>query len=174
MRIVLSDAGVSLEGWVEVARAGRSPSDVQAGALAFLDARSEDIDELLIVGSLERGDSQYARALFALAATRLPVGTPVTLIVPDAAAAFAALDDGDATSQDLAEWYDAVFGSTLDPWCAGAGDAVRVAGEAGLAPLEVVDMPAGMPPGLTAWRVALRVGTPGSTATRDAGRRPTM
>ena len=169
MRIVLSDAGVSLEGWVEVARAGRSASDVQAGALEFLDARSEDIDELLIVGSLERGDPQYARALLGLAATRLPVGTPVTVIVPDAAAAFAALDDGEATAQDLAEWYDAVFGSTLDPWCAGAVDAARVADEAGLGPLEIVDMPVGMPPGLTAWRLALRVGMAGAPAPAAPG-----
>ena len=161
MRIVLSDAGVSLEGWVEVAQAGHSPSDHQIGTLEFLDARGEDIEELLIVGSLERADLLYAGALFGLVATRLPAGTPVTVIVPDAAAAFAALDDGEATPDDLAAWYDAAFGAIREPWCAGAADAARVALESGLGPLEIVDMPAGMPPGLTTWRLALRPTAPG-------------
>jgi GT2 family glycosyltransferase len=156
MRIVVSDAGVTLEGWIEVARAGRLRSGVRAGAVELLDTRADDIDELLVVGALERGEPEYAGALLA-ATRRLHAGTPVTLVVPDAAAAFASLDAGDATHDDLTEWYDAVFGPDVDPWCATPADLARVAAVAGIPGLEVVAMPAELPPGLTAWRAALRI-----------------
>src|SRR6185503_11342217 len=108
MRIVVSDAGVVLEGWIEVARAGRLRSGVRSGAVELLDTRADDIEELLIVGSLERGGPEYAGALLA-ATTRLHEGTPITLIVPDAAAVFAAVDAGEATDDELTAWYGSVF-----------------------------------------------------------------
>jgi GT2 family glycosyltransferase len=164
MRVVLSDVGVSVEGWIGVARAG-SPVGGQFGALAFLDARGDDIDELLIVGELERDDRDYARALLGLVATRVPLDTPVTIVVPDASAAFAAADAGAATSDDLAAWYGAAFGGALDPWCAGPRDVEGIALDVGLGDLEPARMPADLPPGLTTWRAALRVvrGSPSST-----------
>lgn len=157
MRIVLSDAGVSLEGWIGVARAGGPPVGGETGALAFLDARGGDVDELLIVGSIERADPEYARALLGLVATRVPADSSVTVVVPDAGAAFAALDSGAASADDIGGWYDAVFGRSLEPWCAGPGDVAPIAREVGLGALENVAMPADLPPGLTTWRRALRV-----------------
>jgi GT2 family glycosyltransferase len=158
MRIVVSDAGVALEGWIEVARAGRLRSGVRSGAIELLETRADDIDELLIIGSLERSEPEYAEALLA-ATRRLHEGTPVTLVVPDAASAFGALDAGDARDADLTEWYDAVFGPDVDPWCTGPADVAGLAARAGVASLELVEMPAELPPGLTGWRVALRVGS---------------
>jgi O-antigen biosynthesis protein len=164
MRIVLSDASVSLEGWIEVAQAGRSSSDNRIRTLEYVDGRGIDVDELLVVSSIERADVQYTSTLFGLIAARLDPGTEITIIVPDAAAAFAALDEGHATPDDLADWYDAAYASMAAPWCAGPADAMRIADESGLGPLEIVDMPPGLPPGIRSWRVALRPAATGQRA----------
>jgi GT2 family glycosyltransferase len=167
MRIVLSDVGVSLEGWSNLTTSGYEAAALRAGPLDVLVARRDAIDELLIVACLERRDRSDAEALFGVVATSVAPQTVVTVIVPDAAAAFAALDAGDATDDELAEWFDAAYSGGA-PWCAGIEDLARASSAAGFGAFEATDLPMGLPPGLRQWRRAVRIGHFGSTKVPEA------
>jgi glycosyltransferase involved in cell wall biosynthesis len=170
MKIVLSDVGVALEGWRDVSLRGDETSDIRSGALEFLDARGADVAELLVVGLFERHDASYARAVFDLIGARLPADAAVTAIVPDADAAFAALDARRVTDDEVGDWFDMVYGGAVDPWCAGARDVAALVAEADLGSFEPTDLPLGLPPGLAQWRRALRLRRdvePGTDVSRE-------
>ncbi len=157
MKIVLSEVGVALEGWRDVNFTGSGAGALRAGALEFLDARGAEIDELLIVGPLERHEHAYSRAVLELVADRLPPNAEITVIVPDAEAAFSALDERRVSEDELGEWFDMVFGAMVDPWCAGPADIAPLLSAAGFGSASLVELPNGLPPGLAQWRRALRL-----------------
>jgi GT2 family glycosyltransferase len=157
MRVVLSGVGTSLEGWYTVALSEESTTDERAAALAFLDARGDSIDELLVVACLERNSASYARDLLERIAERLPSGASVTFIVPDVAGALEALNHGESDTDEVEEWFGETYGAAVDPWCAGPRDVAAIADQVGLGVLEPVELTPDLPPGLGVWRTARRV-----------------
>ena len=170
MRILLSGVAGALEGWraVDVSRTG---SGIRAGVLELLDARGRDIDELLIVGLFERNDPSYSRAVLEIVADRVAPDAAITLVVADAARAFAAADARQVDAIELDQWVGTVYDPAVDPWCAGPSDLARLVAESDVGALEPVELPTGLPPGIAHWREALRLHRTTRTPT-EVDRRP--
>jgi len=160
MRVALCGAGgvgASLVDWFNVALTSNMSAADATRALEVLDERGDEIDELLVVGCLERVDRAEARRLLDAITRRVPTDTAITFVVPAAGDAFAALDREHASPDDLTEWFDDTYGDAVDPWCAGPGDLDQLVHELRLGALTPSDLPGGLPPGLTRWRAALRL-----------------